>query len=251
MKYIIYLRVSTNKQDERTQLDNCLKVLRQKEGDEPVYEVFTDIISTRKKLEKRPGIQAALKAIANGDVLVSMRMDRLSRNLHETTTIIHELEKKNADVFLIDQPGIKNKVLLGLYAGMAEEEVKMIRKRIKEKLHAKRERNERISRHVPYGYMIDPYQKIKVKNQNDGGWTLKLGLLIPEHQEKKIIDIMMNLFSQGYSYEQIARSITEQGYRNRAGQPFQKMTIYRIIARNGQDMPNYQIQSDKVAVASH
>ncbi len=233
MKYVIYLRVSTNMQDDRTQLEKCLQFLKHNSKKEFKYLVCTDTLSTRKKLDKRSGLQTALSSLGKGDILVAMRLDRITRNLHETTCIIHELEKKQADIILIDQPGIKNKVLLGLYAGIAEEEVKMIRKRITEKLAVKKTRNERISREVPYGFTLDLENLINIKNQDDAGWTMKPGLLVPESEEQEVLALMCQLFDEGMSYRMIAQELDDQGYKNRRGNSFQHMSIYRILCRTG------------------
>lgn len=244
MKYIIYLRVSTIKQDERTQLDRCLQFLKSFSKDEFQYMVCTDKVSTRKKLEKREGLQTALKSLRAGDILVGMRLDRLARNLSETTRIIDELDERKADIIMVDQPGIKNKVLLGMYAGFAEEEVKLTRARISEKMEAKRKRGERISRYIPYGYRLDMDNLIAIKNQHDGGWTMKPGALLPEPNEQVALTLMCQYFDMGMTYEKISLTLTNQGYRNRSGNPFQKMSIYRILRRTGRTMSSDQLQEE-------
>lgn len=231
MKYVFYLRISTDQQDLRTQEQNCLKYIKQSDTSDFKYEVYTDEISSRKKLEKRAGVQAALKALKKGDVLVGMRVDRLARDLYETTCIIHELEKKQADIILIDQPGIKNKVLLGLYAGIAEEEVKMIRKRVSEKFEAKTARKERISHKIPYGYQLDLNNLIPIKNRGKDGYTMKPGLLIPDAGEQEVLAHMLRLSAEGKSLREIPPILTELGYSNRVGKPFQHMSIHRILSR--------------------
>lgn len=244
MKYVIYLRVSTKKQDFRPQLDQCLAFLQPKKPFE--YAVYTDELSSGLSLDKREGLKQAMQSLRQGDFLVSLRLDRIARNLYETTQIIHELDGKKAEILLIDQPGIKNKILLGLYAGMAEEEVKMIRRRTRDKMQAKRERAERISRWLPYGYAMHPTAKIMIKNREESGWTEKLGLLVPEAGEQLVLAQMCQLFDEGNSYRKIAHKLTDQGYTNRLGQPFQSMSIYRILSRTGrtrsQDQPQEEIE---------
>lgn len=231
MKYVFYLRISTKKQDLRTQEENCLKFIRQSDKSDFKYEIYTDEISTRKKLDKRTGIQGALKALQRGDVLVGMRVDRLARNLYETTCIVNQLELKQADILLVDQPGIKNKVLLGLYAGIAEEEVKMIRKRIKEKLSSKCSRNELISHKIPYGCQLDLKNLIPIKNRHNDQYTMKPGLLIPEPAEQEVLAHILRLSDEGKSLRQIPLILTELGYSNRVGKQFQHKSIHRILCR--------------------
>lgn len=231
MKYVIYLRVSTKKQDERPQLEHCLNFLRSRDKSEFNYVVYTDSISSRKKIEKREGLQSALSFLKAGDILVGMRLDRLARNLYETTCIIHELEKKRSEIVLVDQPGIKNKVLLGLYAGMAEEEVKLIRKRIKEKMFDKRVRNERINYEPPYGYKIHETELVNVKTKDGRGWVMKPGKLVQDDREQEALKLMVEMSSAGISYHKIGVKLEELGYTNRKGNQFQPMSICRILNR--------------------
>jgi len=245
MKYIIYLRVSTKKQDARTQLDLCLLFLKNSCKEDFSYLVFTDSVSTKKKMEKRIGLQEALSSIRTGDILVAMRLDRLARNLYETTKIIAHLEKNKADVLMVEQPGIKNKVILGVYAGIAEEEVKTIRARIREKIQSKKMRGERTSRFLPYGFDLDYENLIRVKNQHDSGWSLKPGKLIENQNEQHVIGLMLYYFDVGMSYRQIAKTLDIQGYKNRNGLEFAHMSIYRILARAGRNRIADRAHDDK------
>lgn len=231
MNYVIYLRVSTQKQDERPQLEHCLNFLRSRDKSNFNYVVYTDSISSRKKIEKREGLQGALSFLKAGDILVGMRLDRLARNLYETTCIIHELEKKNSEIVLVDQPGIKNKALLGLYAGMAEEEVKLIRKRIKEKMHDKKARNERINYEPPYGYKIHDTELVNVKTKDGRCWVMKPGKIIEDQREQEALKLMIDMSNQGISYHKIGIKLEDLGYTNRKGNQFHPMSICRILNR--------------------
>ncbi len=232
MKYVIYLRVSTDEQDLRTQEQKCMKFLRYLDQSDFDYQIFTDKISSRKSLDKRLGIQGALESLREGDILVCQKIDRLARNAYETHTIVYLLEQKKCEIIMIDQPGIKNKVILGMYAGIAEEEVKTIRERIKDKLGAKKERNERISGRLPYGYTLDPINLVEVNGPNKTK-VLKPGYLVEESHEQMVLSLMFRLFDEGKSYRQIARMLENEGYKNRQGKPFPHMNIYQLIAKRG------------------
>ncbi len=231
MKYLIYLRVSTKEQDDRTQLDHCLRFIKQRDSSSFKYEVFTDTITSKKPIHKRDGGINLLNSIRNEDIVISMRLDRLCRSLSETTKLIDILEEKGADVLLVTQPGIKNKIMLGVYAGMAEEEVKLLRKRVSEKLQSKRRRNERYSGKLPYGYGLHETHKVPVR---EGAEIIyKLGVLVPIEHEQKVLAQMLELFDVGMSCHSIAKTLNDRGYKNREGRPFQKMSIYRILLRIG------------------
>lgn len=242
MKYLIYLRVSKKEQDEIAQLDQCLKFIKQMNTTEFEYEVFRDKITSKKPLFKmkkkgdaeitlipRPGAKEMMEKIRKGDVIVSMRIDRLARSSYETSIFIKKLEEIEAEVMLVTQPGIKNKVLLGVYAGMAEEEVKTLRARVKEKLDSKRMRGERYCGFLPYGYGLHETKLVPIRDGDE--IVMKRGILIPIHEEQKVLKHIGFLASEGLNCSQVTKEINHLGYKNREGKPFQTMTIHRILSR--------------------
>ena len=229
MKYRIYLRVSKEQQDERTQLDHIMRHLKQKEGEHVDYQVYKDKKTSRKPLDKRSGGIELLRDLQRGDTVVAMRLDRLCRSFYETAILIKAMDAAGAEVLLTQQPGIHNKIMLGVYAGMAEEEVKLLRQRISEKLESKKARGERYGSKLPYGYALHETKLIPVKKGNET--VMKRGILIPYHEEQHVLEIMKDLREEGRSYGEIAKVLTELGHKNREDKPFQKMSIYRILER--------------------
>lgn len=248
MKYLIYLRVSTKEQDERTQLDHCLRFIKGKSFEPFEYEVFTDILTSKKSVFKREGSKALLDKMRKGDTIIAMRIDRLSRKQSDTTQLIDLLSIKEVNILLVDQPGINNKIMLGIYSGMAEEEVIMLRKRVHEKFEAKRQRNERISGQLPYGYGMHETKLVPVKVGEKT--VLKRGVLVPVSEEQEVLAQMKELFASGMSYQNIANSLNDAGYKNREGRPFQKMSIYRILSRIRQTMSWDQLPEGLTALQS-
>lgn len=248
MKYLIYLRVSTKEQDERTQLDYCLRFIKSRQFKEFTYEVYSDKISSKKSVFEREGSKSMLENMKKGETIVAMRVDRLSRRQSDTTKLLDLLDNKEVNILLVDQPGINNKIMLGIYSGMAEEEVVMLRKRVHEKFEAKRQRNERISGQLPYGYGLHESQLVPVK-QGDK-IVMKRGVLVPVAAEQSALALMEELFALGISYQNIASALTERGYMNREGKPFQKMTVYRILSRIADTKSLGQPQEELVALQS-
>lgn len=251
MKYLIYLRVSTKDQDEETQLDHCLRFIKQLGNTEFKYEVFRDKITSKKALFKRvkkgegeitiiprQGAKAMMESIRKGDCIIAMRIDRLARKSNETHQLIDILDNLEANILLVTQPGIKNKIMLGVYAGMAEEEVKTLRARVKEKLESKKYRGERYSRFLPYGYGLHETKLIPIKVGDEV--VMKRGVLVPIYEEQKVLARMLQFSAEGMSHNSIAKALTELGYKNREGNPFQKMSIYRILSRTEQTMSSDQ-----------
>jgi DNA invertase Pin-like site-specific DNA recombinase len=250
MKYLIYLRVSTEKQDEEYQLSHCLNFIRTIHEGEFEYEVFRDKITSKKKffiqdkkgklITKRDGGRELLCKVSKGDIIIAIRLDRITRSLYETTHLIKVLDDIGANIRLVDQPGIQNKIMLGLYAGMAEEEINLLRRRVSQKLEDKKNNNERYSRHLPYGYRMHETKLVPIREGDE--IVMKRGILIPIHEEQETIRCLHELQGLGLSYRKMARVLQERGHVNREGNAFSHSMITKLLKRIGlpisQDQPH-------------
>ena len=229
MKYLIYLRVSKEgQQDVRSQEQYCLSYLKERNRNFE-HAVYTDKMTARKSVFTRPGSKQMLADMKKGDCIVAVRLDRLSRVQSDSTRLIQMVVKQGIDIILVDQPQTQNKILLGIYSGMAEEEIIMLRKRVQENFQAKRKRNERISGQLPYGYTLHETKMVAVKMGDT--YVLKKGILIPLPEEQEVLSHMLEFFERGMSYQNIADTLTNLGYTSRAGKPFLKSSIHRILSR--------------------
>jgi hypothetical protein len=82
-----------------------------------------------------------------------------------------------------------------------------------------------------YGYKDD---ETRLQQRKDVRSTGKPYLLIRDENEGNQVDVMWELHNQGYSYGEIAKELEIRGFKNRAGNPVQKMTIYRVLKRKEQ-----------------
>lgn len=249
MKYVIYLRVSTDGQDYETQKLRCLYELKKILNSEHFeYEVFSDKRTgrqTAKKkktensesdmlqelLKKRPGLIQALDALDKGDVFVSQKIDRIARDGLCAYIVKDALERKKAKLLIIDQPGIDDPVIFSVFVGVAVKESEMISQRTKDKLWAKSQRSERVGT-IPYGFKLDPNKQIPV-NGPDNTKVLKLGVLIPDEYEQNGIKKMCEYFDKGIRLQKIPMLLAQDGYRNRKGNLFDYTGIRRLLARTG------------------
>lgn len=125
-----YARVSTSRQEQSldTQRDQLAEA-----GCHPDH-FFSDVISGTRW--QRPGLDAALAYMRDGDTLVVTRLDRLGRNLHETVTTIADLAERNINVQVLD-PALdtnrpQDKVVLNIMASLAEWERELLAQRTRE-----------------------------------------------------------------------------------------------------------------------
>jgi DNA invertase Pin-like site-specific DNA recombinase len=86
------------------------------------------------KRDDRPGLEACLKALRKGDVLVVWKLDRLGRSLPHLVQTIYELDKRGVGFRVltgapIDTTTAAGKLTFAIFAGLAEFERELIRER--------------------------------------------------------------------------------------------------------------------------
>lgn len=232
MKYLIYLRVSTDKQDVDMQKKLCLEYLARQPEKHP-YKIYNEgDLSTQIKVKKRPKLQQMLQEINPGDTVLLYNLDRLDRD-HIEMVILYRKIKNDLKAklhSLTDE--YQDEFTVGLMGVIAHREREKTREKTRNALKAKKQDMHRTGT-VPYGFTLDQENLILVNGPEHGRKVLKPGKLIPLSQEQEVLSVMCRLFDEGKSFRQIANSLNDQGYRNRKGNPFQHMSIYRILSRTG------------------
>ncbi|MCP9270248.1 recombinase family protein [Xenorhabdus sp. XENO-1] len=136
-----YTRVSKSdgSQVQYLQLDALLAAGVNKEN------IYQDEISG--KSDKRPGLDACLKALRPGDVLMVWKLDRLGRSLKHLVNTIHDLAERKIGFKVltgqgaeIDTTTASGKLVFGIFAALAEFERELISERTKAGLAAARAR---------------------------------------------------------------------------------------------------------------
>jgi len=97
------------------------------------------------KRDDRPGLAACLKALREGDTLVVWRLDRLGRNLKHLIETVEDLTKRGVGFKCltgvdIDTSTPTGRLVLTIFAGLAEFERELIRERVMAGLEAARAR---------------------------------------------------------------------------------------------------------------
>jgi len=97
-------------------------------------QIYSDQASGKK--DGRPGLQACLKALREGDVLTVWKLDRLGRSLHhlvKTVTLLTErgigLKVLTGQGAAIDTTTAAGRLSFGIFAALAEFESELIRER--------------------------------------------------------------------------------------------------------------------------
>lgn len=209
MKYIVYMRVSTDKQEEsglglEAQRHTCLEWINTQKTKGFIVEFIEIITGTdkkRKDVQDRYVLMEAIDALDPGDVFVIAKRDRLSRDTYLNCMIERLIERKQATLYCAggeangDDP--HNILMRRIIDAFAEYEAMIISVRTKAALARKKAKGERLG-HVPYGYMLDDQKNMIVCNSEY--------LVLSEIHKMKL---------QGYNTRDIASELNLLGLRNR------------------------------------
>lgn len=248
MKYLIYSRVSTNKQDTETQKRLCLEYLDRKHPNKDfIYTLFDEgDLTSQLPMKKRPELMRMLDQVSKGCTVLVYELDRLARDVLEQVTIYRMITReKNAFVFSLNDPSC-DEMTVTIMGAIAQKQRERIQAKTKDKLATKKKKGERYSRFLPYGFAMHETKLVPIRVGDE--IVMKRGILIPVFEEQSAIAVMQELFAEGMSYQNIATALTDRGYKNREGRPFQKMSIYRILSRIKQTMSSDQLQEDSAAL---
>jgi DNA invertase Pin-like site-specific DNA recombinase len=131
----IYLRVSTDRQTSDNQRRE-LEAIAARSGWQ-IVKVFEDAgISGAKGRDKRPGLDAMLKAVnaREFDMVAAWSVDRLGRSLTDLLSILQGLHEKGVDLFLhqqgLDTSTTAGKAMFQMLGVFAEFERGIIRERV-------------------------------------------------------------------------------------------------------------------------
>ena len=136
-----YIRVSKNDGSQTTDPQRDMLIAA---GVNPknIYEDFAS-----GKSDARPGLDAALKALRQGDILVVWKLDRLGRDLKHLVDTIHDLNERKVGFKVltghgasIDTTTASGKLIFGIFAALAEFERELISERTKAGLASARAR---------------------------------------------------------------------------------------------------------------
>jgi DNA invertase Pin-like site-specific DNA recombinase len=147
----LYLRVSTSKQETSNQRRE-LEAVAERSGWK-IIRVFEDNgISGAKGRDKRPGLDAMLKAVnaKEIDLVAAWSVDRLGRSLPDLLGILQQLHDKRVDLFLhqqgLDTSTSAGKAMFQMLGVFAEFERAIIRERVNAGLARAREKGVRLGR---------------------------------------------------------------------------------------------------------
>ena len=136
-----YMRVSKSDGSQTTNLQQDALIAASVKED----NIYEDRASGR--LDARPGLDAMLKAIREGDTLVIWKLDRLGLNLRHLVNTIYDLTTRGIGLKVLTGHGASidtttpaGKLVFGIFAALAEFERELISERTKAGLASARAR---------------------------------------------------------------------------------------------------------------
>lgn len=134
-----YMRVSTVDQSTDLQRDALIA------AGVDTQNIYSDKASGRK--DDRPGLEACLKALREGDTLLVWKLDRLGRSLHHLVETVRGLAERKVGFRVltgqganIDTTTATGKLVFGIFAAFAEFERDLISERTRAGLSSARAR---------------------------------------------------------------------------------------------------------------
>jgi site-specific DNA recombinase len=224
MKTIGYIRVSTDEQArEGISLDNQrakIGAYCKLHGLE-LAGIIEDEGKSAKDLN-REGMKAIIGLIQKRgfEAVVVYKLDRLSRKVLDTLTLIELMEKQGVAFHSIsekiDTRTAMGRFFLNIMASLAQMERDLISERTRDALRHKITQGQRAGQ-IPYGYRLGA----------DGN-------NLTEHShEQEAIQIMQSMKDRGASHRAICRELDRQGYKPN-GKAWHHQTVANILTRRGE-----------------
>lgn len=125
-----YIRASKS---DGSQVTDLQRDAMAEAGVDPAY-IYEDLASGIK--DSRPGLNACLKALREGDTLIIWKLDRLGRSLRHLVNTVYDLDSRGIGFKVLTGKGASidtntsaGKFSFGLFAALAEFERELIRER--------------------------------------------------------------------------------------------------------------------------
>lgn len=220
-KAIGYIRVSTDEQArEGISLDNQKAKIKAycSLNDPELVGVIEDAGKSGKDLN-REVIRTILDLVRSRriDAVVVYKLDRLSRRVKDTLTIMDLVDKKevafHSIMEKIDTKTATGRFFLNIVASMAQWERDTISERTRDALQLKIVKNERAGQ-IPFGYVL-----------SEDGSTL-----VENPREQEAIRLIKDLRGKGYNYSAICRELTGKGFQP-VGRQWHAQSVKNILKR--------------------
>lgn len=226
----LYTRVSTNEQAEIGYSLREQKLLLEewcKSKGYDIYRCYSDSGISGKNIKGRPAMKELLKDAEEKkfDMLISWKINRISRKLSDVLKIVDILDKNNitfksySEPFETDTPA--GKMQFQMMALIGEFERETIAQNVKMGMCAKAKSGEWC------GGKVLGYDLVPMENQEEAK-RRKTKLTINE-KEAKSVRLIFEEYSNGKGYKAITNQLNKLGYKTKKGNDFSVGSIRDIL----------------------
>ena len=205
-----YVRVSTDGEKQLQSFQSQKqyyqdKISKNKEW--AMVGIYADEGITGTKTDKRDEFLRMIEDCMNGqiDVVITKSISRFSRNLVDTLTYTRMLKQKGVTVIFekenIDTSTMESEMQLSLLSALAQNEVESLSQNVKMGVQYKMARGELMGFNGCLGYDYNPEDKSISVNP----------------AEAETVQLIFDLYIQGYGANTIAKRLTELGKVNKKG----------------------------------
>jgi DNA invertase Pin-like site-specific DNA recombinase len=224
MKVIGYCRVSTSMQEEQgssldAQKDTIVQFCKSRNLE--LIDVYKECISGSVEPKERPLLSHILRELNdnNADGIVIVKLDRLSRSIKDTITLLSDLGNKGKKFFEIknglSNDGAVNAFTVHLFSALAQMERSLIQERVNDVIKYRRDHNLIIG-NIPFGKMVveKEGQKVLVDHPDE----IRTIAIIKELRNTIVIkksqkgERKMNM-----TFQSIAKALEKEKRKNKEG----------------------------------
>lgn len=211
MRYIGYIRVSTDLQDVGIEVQREAISSYANRINKEIDKFYVDEnISGGVEWKKRKGLSDLLSYIQSDDIVLVQKRDRLGRDIFLNKEIENAIDQRGASIRStlgegMDSDAPESKMLRLMLDVFSTYEREIISQRIKKGMKIKKDRGEQVGS-IRYGQMLQGK------------------LLIPCPEEQEIMKLIIELRSNKYSCPQVAHVLNEKSSTLR-GSPWTGSTV--------------------------
>ena len=218
LKYVSYLRVSTQKQGHSgLGLEAQREIIRNYLHEKTPISEFFEVESGRKK--DRPKLKEALDLCRKtGATLIVAKLDRLARNV----SFLSNLLETDVEIIFCDFPQA-NKMVLHILSAISQYEAELTASRTKSALAAKKARGYKLGNPE---HLMDKHQQaiqnsiMTCKSKADNN-----------PNNKRAVAMLRTLVKEEHSLKEMADILNREGFVTSKGACFSKATVYKLIKR--------------------
>lgn len=221
MRAALYARVSTEEQaKEGFSIDAQLNILSAWSivKGYRIADRYIDDGYSAKNLN-RPAIQRLLEDCRAGaiDAVVVWRLDRLSRSLRDTLTVVEDVFRAKNIEFVsttesIDTTTTSGRLMLNILASFAQNEREINEERVRTVSMDLARQCVHMGGTPPYGFSVGSDRRYEINEQ-----------------EAAAVRMLFQLRADGHGYGEIITQLTEAGFRTRSGKVFAKNALHDML----------------------